>query len=119
MQTCLLPEEGLLHLDRLKSAIPEVPEALNDRARDLWRPLQAIADAVGRVDGLFIRHANNISRRLNVFQSLSGVTVNGYLTQERRHHEITVHNWIIGSAGAAGSQGAGPDPGANRLDAAH
>src|SRR5262249_28367229 len=33
--------------DRLKSAIPEVSEALNDRARDLWRPLQAIADAAG------------------------------------------------------------------------
>jgi hypothetical protein len=35
------------HLARLKSAIPEVSDALNDRARDLWRPLQAIADAVG------------------------------------------------------------------------
>jgi putative DNA primase/helicase len=30
------------HLARLKSAIPEVSDALNDRARDLWRPLQAI-----------------------------------------------------------------------------
>jgi putative DNA primase/helicase len=35
------------HLAPLKSAIPEVSDALNDRARDLWRPLQAIADAVG------------------------------------------------------------------------
>src|SRR5262245_10335204 len=41
------------------------------------------------------------------------------ITQERRHHEITVHNWIIGSVGTAGSQGAGPDSGTNRLDAAH
>ena len=35
------------HLAQLKAAIPEVSDALNDRARDLWRPLQAIADAVG------------------------------------------------------------------------
>jgi hypothetical protein len=35
------------HLPQLKAAIPEVSDALNDRARDLWRPLQAIADAIG------------------------------------------------------------------------
>jgi putative DNA primase/helicase len=34
-------------LDRLKSADPDLPEALNDRARDNWRPLIAIANLVG------------------------------------------------------------------------
>ncbi len=31
----------------LRSAIPVVPEPLNDRAQDLWRPLVAIAETVG------------------------------------------------------------------------
>lgn len=35
------------NLDALKDADPEVPDALNDRAQDNWRPLLAIADAVG------------------------------------------------------------------------
>jgi putative DNA primase/helicase len=33
--------------DRLKSADPQMPEALHDRARDSWRPLFAIADEIG------------------------------------------------------------------------
>lgn len=35
------------HLETLKSADPEVPPELNDRAADGWRPLLAIADAAG------------------------------------------------------------------------
>jgi hypothetical protein len=35
------------HLDELHHADPEVPADLHDRARDNWRPLLAIADAVG------------------------------------------------------------------------
>ena len=35
------------HLDRLKDADPQLPEALSDRAQDNWRPLVAIADAAG------------------------------------------------------------------------
>lgn len=35
------------NLDTLKSADPEVPSCLNDRAADNWRPLLAIADVVG------------------------------------------------------------------------
>jgi hypothetical protein len=35
------------HLAELRSADPEVPPALHDRAADNWRPLLAIADAVG------------------------------------------------------------------------
>lgn len=35
------------HLDDLRSADPELPESLHDRARDNWRPLVAIADLAG------------------------------------------------------------------------
>ncbi|MGO9665734.1 MAG: DUF3631 domain-containing protein [Polyangia bacterium] len=35
------------HLDALGSANPAVPEALNDRQADSWRPLFAIADVLG------------------------------------------------------------------------
>lgn len=35
------------HLDDLRDADPEVPEHLGDREADNWRPLLAIADAVG------------------------------------------------------------------------
>jgi Protein of unknown function (DUF3631)/Protein of unknown function (DUF3489) len=35
------------HRDRLKAAVPEVPDVLHDRARDLWRVLLAIADVAG------------------------------------------------------------------------
>jgi putative DNA primase/helicase len=35
------------HLHELAAADPDVPESLNDRAADNWRPLLAIADAVG------------------------------------------------------------------------
>lgn len=37
------------HLDVLREADPEVPEALNDRAQDNWRSLKAIADAAGGI----------------------------------------------------------------------
>jgi len=35
------------HRVKLKAADPPLPEALSDRAQDNWRPLVAIADAVG------------------------------------------------------------------------
>ena len=35
------------HLDRLRAADPAVPERLDDRAADNWRPLLAIADEAG------------------------------------------------------------------------
>jgi putative DNA primase/helicase len=35
------------HSETLASADPDVPDALNDRAQDCWRPLLAIADEVG------------------------------------------------------------------------
>jgi putative DNA primase/helicase len=35
------------HLEALKAADPDVPDALHDRAADNWRPLFAIADAAG------------------------------------------------------------------------
>ena len=35
------------HLEELREADPEVPPELHDRAADNWRPLLAIADAVG------------------------------------------------------------------------
>lgn len=35
------------NIEALLSADPDVPEGLHDRARDCWRPLLAIADAVG------------------------------------------------------------------------
>jgi len=38
---------GRDHLGTLRDADPPVPEALHDRAQDNWRPLLAIADALG------------------------------------------------------------------------
>jgi hypothetical protein len=38
---------ALDHLDALKRADPPVPAGLSDRAADCWRPLLAIADAIG------------------------------------------------------------------------
>ncbi len=35
------------HVEELKDADPDVPESLNDRAADNWRPLLAIADRAG------------------------------------------------------------------------
>jgi hypothetical protein len=35
------------HLDALRTARPEIPDALDDRAADGWEPLLAIADAAG------------------------------------------------------------------------
>jgi putative DNA primase/helicase len=35
------------HLEQLREARPEIPEALNDRAGDNWEPLLAIADLAG------------------------------------------------------------------------
>ncbi len=35
------------NIDRLAMALPEIPEALDDRAADVWEPLLAIADAAG------------------------------------------------------------------------
>jgi putative DNA primase/helicase len=35
------------HVDELRKADVDVPDELNDRAQDSWRPLLAIADAVG------------------------------------------------------------------------
>jgi len=35
------------HLQALRDARPDVPEALNDRAADNWTPLLAVADAIG------------------------------------------------------------------------
>ncbi len=38
---------ALDHMSSLTGSDPEIPEALNDRAQDNWRPLIAIADALG------------------------------------------------------------------------
>jgi len=46
----------------LKVADPETPEALNDRAADNWRPLLAIADAVG---GEWPERARSAARQLS------------------------------------------------------
>ena len=35
------------HMEELRNATPKVPEGLNDRARDNWEPLLAIAEACG------------------------------------------------------------------------
>jgi putative DNA primase/helicase len=35
------------HMDALRAADPPVPEALNDRARQNWRPLLAVAQTIG------------------------------------------------------------------------
>lgn len=35
------------HLEQVRVADPDVPKALHDRAADCWRPLLAIADAIG------------------------------------------------------------------------
>jgi len=36
------------HIGVIRDSEPDVPEALNDRAQDLWRPLLAIAEVVGK-----------------------------------------------------------------------
>jgi putative DNA primase/helicase len=46
------------HLTALRDADPSVPEQLNDRAADNWRPLLAIADAIG---GEFPRRARDVA----------------------------------------------------------
>ena len=38
---------ALDHMDRLAHITVHPPETLHDRAQDLWRPLLAIAEAVG------------------------------------------------------------------------
>ncbi|MHC4108400.1 MAG: DUF3631 domain-containing protein, partial [Planctomycetota bacterium] len=38
---------GRDHLDELRDADPDMPEELDDRAQDSWRPLLAIADVAG------------------------------------------------------------------------
>jgi putative DNA primase/helicase len=42
---------------QLQAADPEIPEALNDRAADAWRPLLAIADLAGETVGKLAREA--------------------------------------------------------------
>jgi putative DNA primase/helicase len=37
------------HMDRLRDLTPPLPDGLHDRAQDLWRPLFAIAQTVGKV----------------------------------------------------------------------
>ena len=44
---CLLVAAAALVVEGLRTARPELPEALNDRAQDAWEPLLAIADAAG------------------------------------------------------------------------
>jgi hypothetical protein len=39
---------ALDHLDNLGNITPSVPEALHDRAQDIWRPLLTIAEEAGR-----------------------------------------------------------------------
>jgi len=45
------------HHDAIQSADPEVPEALSDRAADIWTPLLAIADLAGGEWPARARHA--------------------------------------------------------------
>lgn len=45
------------YLDKLRTADPSMPEGLHDRAADNWRPLLAIADAVGGEWPARARHA--------------------------------------------------------------
>jgi putative DNA primase/helicase len=52
---------GADHLEALRSADPDVPALGNDRAEDNWRPLLAIADAVG---GEWPRRAREALRTL-------------------------------------------------------
>jgi hypothetical protein len=42
-----LAEWTAANLDRLRDAIPEMPDEITDRAQDVWEPLVAIADAAG------------------------------------------------------------------------
>ncbi len=50
------------HLDELRAADPTVPEELDDRAADNWRPLLAIADLAG---GHWPAKAREAARRLS------------------------------------------------------
>jgi len=49
----------------IRQADPEVPEALNDRAADNWRPLFAIADAAGADWPARARQAASLLRRVD------------------------------------------------------
>jgi putative DNA primase/helicase len=48
---------GADHFDQLRAADPQVPAALGGREADKWRPLIAIADAIGPLWGEMARHA--------------------------------------------------------------
>ncbi|WP_104657347.1 DUF3631 domain-containing protein [Ralstonia insidiosa] len=48
---------ALDHAERMTSARPDLPDALNDRAQDNWEPLLAIADAAGGEWSTRARHA--------------------------------------------------------------
>jgi len=50
------------NLDRLRGADPDVPDGLNDREADNWRPLLAIADLAG---GSWPERAREAARRLS------------------------------------------------------
>ena len=54
--------------ERLVDADPLIPEALNDRAMDNWRPLLAIADAVG---GTWPERARNAALLLRRHEGIS------------------------------------------------
>ena len=54
------------HLDELRSADPEVPEGLGDRAADNWRPLLGIADLAG---GLWPEQARKAATLLHEVSS--------------------------------------------------
>jgi len=53
---------ALDNLEALRDAEPDVPEELNDRAQDNWRPLLAIADAIG---GCWPKRARKVSLMLS------------------------------------------------------
>jgi Protein of unknown function (DUF3631) len=44
----VLEQWGKTHIEELENAIPNIPDALGDRAADGWEPLLAIADIAGK-----------------------------------------------------------------------
>jgi putative DNA primase/helicase len=88
------------HLDGLKSADPKMPDGLGDRAQDCWRPLLAIAEAIG---GEWPAKAHKAA------VSLSGVTPESNETASHRvllltHIREIFDDKIKGQTGEIGSQ---------------
>jgi len=76
------------HADQIQSAQPSIPEALNDRAADIWEPLFALADLAGSLQSDDINSKSAICNSKQSWGKIARDAALGLTAAQQQSHPI-------------------------------